>query len=864
MRGRSRTPWRAAGLGLLLLALCGAALPAQALAPAPAQNQAHAHVYAQAPAPRAAQQQSKGQSEGQSEGQSKGQPKGQQAVEGPDPIDFAVVVDLSKSLSPQDLAREVEAAALLVQGEISERSRAAVIGFGSSEKAGESAVREVCRLTVSDAAGRQRLSDCVQQLGNREKNGTGPGTDFPAAVRQAVNRLTEDGRPGTPKVVFLLTDGKLDVGDSPAYGADKVSRQNNATQQLTDELGRARRESVQIWPLGFGASIDRGSLAAMANGGYRGGCADLPDAKPRMRVVDNSEQIDKALQETFAAARCAQVVEGTRGKPPGELSVVIPPIATDGSITVSKHDRKVTVTYYDPTGKKVPTSGSADGSSFEASGQDGPVEALRVKNPLPGRWKVKVDAPEGHRGQDVAVRAIWQGQLRSALTLDPSSPRAGEKTVVEMRMQTRRGVVITDRDQLAGIRVGVKVTGQGFAPVTTTLKDDGSKPDAKAGDARFTGTLAVPAGAVGNIRLTGEMSAPGVTGDHRPLHTALASGAAPVEGGITVERSTVYPGGALRGTLDVTNNDTVAHTLALGLADQPAGSRLTVTPAKVRVEPGSSHHTFTVSVGAGAPLGELAGGIVLSDADDGGRTLDTTFLDALVAAEPTWWERWWWAVVAAAALVLAVAAFVLVRVREAGRRRNLTGVRLELLRQGRSVDELTVRAGQSSGDFRFTVESAAGAAPKLKRVSGGGDAHRVRRTTAGVIMVRPYRGGERALAAGEPVELGEGIELLVHDNRRTPAGASSRGRGGSGGRGGRDGRDGRGGGEGRGGRGGRGGGPGSGRPPRRPFRPGRPGGGAGAGASDGAPGTAQGGGRGAGGDPGTGAGPGSRQYDANF
>ncbi|HEY9373270.1 MAG TPA: VWA domain-containing protein, partial [Streptomyces sp.] len=58
--------------------------------------------------------------------------------EGPDPIDFAVVVDQSKSLPAQDLAREVEAAALIAQGEISDRSRATVIGFGSSEKPGQS------------------------------------------------------------------------------------------------------------------------------------------------------------------------------------------------------------------------------------------------------------------------------------------------------------------------------------------------------------------------------------------------------------------------------------------------------------------------------------------------------------------------------------------------------------------------------------------------------------------------------------------------------------------------------------------------------------------------------------------------------
>lgn len=134
-------------------------------------------------------------------------------------------------------------------------------------------------------------------------------------MRQAVDRLSEGADSAVPKVVFLLTDGKLDVSDSPEYGTDAASRQANGAKRLTEELARARRESVQIWPLGFGSQIDKAALTAMAEGGYRNGCADLPGATPRMRVVDSSAEIDKALQETFAAARCAQIAHGTVGKP---------------------------------------------------------------------------------------------------------------------------------------------------------------------------------------------------------------------------------------------------------------------------------------------------------------------------------------------------------------------------------------------------------------------------------------------------------------------------------------------------------------------------------------------------------------------
>ncbi|WP_079171101.1 VWA domain-containing protein, partial [Streptomyces sp. CC53] len=687
-------------------------------------------------------------------------------AEGSDPIDFAIVVDQSDSLSDTDLAREVDAASLLAQGELSERSRAAVIGFGSSEKPGQSPVREACPLTTADTAGRQRLSDCVRELSRRDPARMGPGTDFPAAVRQAVDRLTEKADPAVPKVVFLLTDGRLDVGDSPEYGTDRSSRQANGQKRLADELARARREKVQIWPLGFGSGIDRAALTGMAEGGYRGGCADLPSATPRMRVVADSAGIDKALQETFAAARCASVSDGDRGRPPGDLHVTIPPIATDGTITVSKHDPKVTVTYYDPQGRKVPTQGPFDGSTFELSGQDGPVEALRVKNPLPGRWRAHVEAPEGHRDREVAVRAIWQGRLRSTVTLDPASPRPGEKTVVEVRMQTRRGVVVTDPAQLAGIKVTARLAGDGFTPVDVPLADDGRAPDREAADVRFTGTVTVPAGATGALRLTTLMAAPGVTSDQRPLHARTSSGTPPVTAGLTLDRATVHPGGSVGGTLAVTNNDSAPHTLRLALADQADGAALRVEPATVTVGPGRRENVrVTLTVGADSPLGDIGGQVAVVDTGDGDRALDTAFVDVRVDAPPTWWETWRIAVLGAAVAVLVVGTVVALRLKARARRRDLTGMVLELRGDGRHLGELTVRAGQTQGGaFHFTADRVRGTTPDIQRATAGAPgAHALRRTGSGELRLRPHRGREQPVRPGEPAGLDDGLELVVHD-----------------------------------------------------------------------------------------------------
>ncbi|MEU8618682.1 vWA domain-containing protein [Streptomyces sp. NPDC048623] len=698
-----------------------------------------------------------------------------------EPIDFVVLVDQSESLADQDLARETEAAALIGQGEISPRSRAAVIGFGSSEQPGQSPVNEVCPLALVDSAGRQRLSDCVTGLTRRDRKRLGPGTDFPAAVRQAVTRLTEDASAGgpapakTPKVVFLLTDGRLDVSDSPEYGTDASSRQSNGERRLTEELARARAAGVQIWPLGFGGEIDRAALTAMAEGGYRGACSDVPGSVPRMRVVAGSGEIDKALHDAFAAARCASVAEGTVGKPPADLFVTIPPIATDGSLTVAKHDPKVRVTYFDPQNRPVPTRGDFDGSSFEVSGADGPVEALRVRNPLPGRWKVHIEAPEGHRDREVAVRAIWQGRLRSAVVLDPVAPRPGQEAVVEVRMQTRRGVVITDPRQLKGVTVSARLTGDGgFAPVTVRLADDGRAPDRAAGDVRFTGRLTIPATASGDLEIVADMAAPGVTSDRRPFHTTVTRGTPLLEAQVSVDRVTVHPGDTVRGWVDLTNHDTAPHTLRLALEDEQAAgagaSGLTIAPATVVARPGPAGRAeFTVTVGRDVPLGELGGRLVVLDTERGDTKLDAVFLDVRVEAPPTWWDRWWPYVVGAAAVLLLLAAVAAARIAVRRRTKDLTGVRIELHRDGRVLDTLVVRAGQSpGGEYAFGVDEPRGSAPTLRRARGG-SGHRLRRTGAGALLFRPHRGREAPIRPGEPVAVDE-CELIVRDGRRPARG----------------------------------------------------------------------------------------------
>src|SRR6266536_59476 len=171
------------------------------------------------------------------------------------PIRIVVLVDESGSLTSAAVAEERRAAALIGLSELSTRSQVAVIGFGSSNGPGQSAVDEVCPLTdLSDVQARQSIADCVQSIRPR-KTHEGADTDHAAAIRAALDIFGQADPLKRAPVAFLLTDGVLDVHNSPAYGPDPASRNREAQQQLDHEiLPDAKRAGVQIWPLGFGSA----------------------------------------------------------------------------------------------------------------------------------------------------------------------------------------------------------------------------------------------------------------------------------------------------------------------------------------------------------------------------------------------------------------------------------------------------------------------------------------------------------------------------------------------------------------------------------------------------------------------------------
>ncbi|MEV7040459.1 vWA domain-containing protein [Amycolatopsis sp. NPDC051061] len=318
------------------------------------------------------------------------------------PVRMVILVDQSASISAEDMSREREAAALIALSEISPRPEISVVGFSSDDGIGRSPVDVVCPPAgISGRDERETLSSCVARLGSRGSS----GTDYVAALKEALSLLGDGKDDEGQKLVYLLTDGKLDVASSPRYGPSPEVRNSNAQAALEQTVSEARGKGVQIWPIGFG-SVDKTSLERLASGGYQRSCGS--GNFPKATVVDSSADVMGAAASIFSESRC---LRGNSVSFSNEVrySVRVPYKAGNLAITVTGISSEAEVTFIDPNGREVGGSDrlQADIVGGGGGGGSGSVRLLRASSPIPGNWLVKLNWSGVGSMRHVGIVATW-------------------------------------------------------------------------------------------------------------------------------------------------------------------------------------------------------------------------------------------------------------------------------------------------------------------------------------------------------------------------------------------------------------------------------------------------------------------------
>lgn len=493
------------------------------------------------------------------------------------PAQIVLLVDESGSLSTDGVAREKEAARTIALGAVVRDTTVSVVGFGSSDGSpGQAAAITRCLPTrVDSGQNRDILAHCIDDVHARTPS-EGLHTDHVAALRQALGFLA-GGSPGA-KIVFLLTDGNLDVKDSPAYGRDlsPEARDQAAADQIPGVLAELRRVGAQVWPLGFGSEVSLDKLKA-----FETGIPCTPKAaKPEARVVDNPAVLYRAIIQAYQSAGCVGGGEIHEGPLPAggslDLTVDIPAIASDSSILVQKRNAGVQVEYLDPSNQTV-SGGQSNGSTFDFAGQGTETESLHIVDPVPGRWTVRLKSALNIPQHDVAATVLFQGAVNAVLTVSPPQPAAGQEVEVGMQLRARRSG-ITDPGLLSGLTFRLSLTGPGVNEQLATLTDEDR-------DGTFTTRLGVPANAAGNLTFTGTVTGIGIGGDTRVFTTTVRKLPPDLTGQLrlTGTDATIAPGASVPGEASINNKSGRGRSVRLQLVNIGPGTVAKVTPSTIAV-----------------------------------------------------------------------------------------------------------------------------------------------------------------------------------------------------------------------------------------------------------------------------------------
>lgn len=443
-------------------------------------------------------------------------------------LDLVMLVDESGSETPQKVTDEKATVGMIIQSQLNPASRVTVIGFGgvNGVAPNEVATDVACvPTTAGGAANLAYLSTCYDKLGPRgEKDAD--DTDYAAALTGALTYLSpaSTATPPSPakaiKVILMMTDGAVDVHRDPQRGATPAARLTAENAAVSKELGIAKADGVQFWPLGFGTDIgsnvdhtnitEQQALSYLNDMAARGASDACPGGSttsyPHATWVNNPDDASSALDVLYAAAGCLgenSVTKPLAGGQSVTLQLTIPPLVSAAAISVARGNAGVLVVFTPPEGPPVTDSPAI-------SGHGAPVEVLHLANVTAadiGTWNITLTAPPAMASELARATAFWQGAVRARVTANPLNAIDGQKIGVTVSLLGPGGP-ITSAAALSSVAVGIIATGTDLTgtqrvPVSPVRGHPGewagtfTAPD-KAGTLHFQGTVTLHGGPAGD------------------------------------------------------------------------------------------------------------------------------------------------------------------------------------------------------------------------------------------------------------------------------------------------------------------------------------------------------------------------------
>jgi hypothetical protein len=344
--------------------------------------------------------------------------------------DVRLLIDISGSMKQSDPDNLRAPALDLIVRLLPEGSRAGVWIFGEE-------VELLVPHRVIDDEWRQQAQQAVSAIDN-----SGQRTNIPAALAAATYDLDRMD-PAFRTSIVLLTDGKVDVAESPMTNAKAAS---NVLTKVAPELGAT---GIPVHTIALSEEADWVFLRSLAQ-----------------NTAGLAEKAQSASELTAIFLQSLEMVAPTARVPVQGKVFQIDDSVDEFTALVFFDDESARVGLVSPAGDRYTPSASPEGVEWFSNRQ---FALVTVHDPLPGDWRLI--APKG-----ATTRVTVISDLRLDVDPLPNSLPAGRHAELGLSLR-ENGEVLTDPEVLGLFALSVHIQGPRGGEIVIDVSRDYPIPE---------------------------------------------------------------------------------------------------------------------------------------------------------------------------------------------------------------------------------------------------------------------------------------------------------------------------------------------------------------------------------------------------
>ena len=373
-----------------------------------------------------------------------------------DGVDAVLVMDSSGSMAKNDPKKLRVPAARMFMSLLGEEDRIGLISFSDNGY-------PVLHLTAPGEQSNARILAAADKVSSK-----GVYTNLYAALSKGIGMLDKESEPDQEKMLVLMSDGNMDVGDS--------DEEQFLTQKLQGELLQtAADKGIKIYSIAFTEASDIELLKQVAK-----------NTDALFKLAHSDQDLHDVFSAIFESAKNPDMLPIEGG------GFVVDASIDEVTIVASKEREDVRIYLQAPDGRKLGAENADDSLKWFVSHH---FDMITLKNPEAGAWKLLFTGGS-NRAYIVTNMALNHTPQKSSLVV-------GDDMVLESWLE-QDGTLLDREAVLTNTRFLMEIQDPNGETARFDLFDRGEYGDRKPADGVYSNTLSYENAGSYQIRIIAE------------------------------------------------------------------------------------------------------------------------------------------------------------------------------------------------------------------------------------------------------------------------------------------------------------------------------------------------------------------------